>query len=140
MNIFNFRHISKRRKKIVDQMGVNVESHKLGWILVFCLIPSSLARPVQSIQTETTTVNALAAMLATQSNINIRPGFLPNLRHYDSLTKSPNQIQLPDIPQSTLRPKTFTTSMAVSNRALNVLLICGVIFLLHITDVTNIII
>ena len=121
-------------------MGVNVESDKLGWILVICLIPSSLARPAaQSIQTATTTADPLAAILATQ-NANIRPGFLPNLRPYESLTKSHNQTQVPEIPQSTLPPETSTTSTATSNLALNALLICNVIFLLHVTDGTNIII
>ena len=94
-------------------MGVNVESDTFCWILLFCLIHSSIARPSQSIQTATTTQDPLAAILSNQ-NVNIRPGMLSNLKlHF--LTKSHNQTQPSDIHQIALRPE--TTSTEEPNRA-----------------------
>ena len=92
-------------------MGANVESDTLGWILFFCVITSSLARPAP--QTATTTLDPLSRILRTQRT-NIRPGMLSNLKP-SSLTKSHNQIQSSDILQSTLRPETSTTLTAVSD-------------------------
>ena len=94
-------------------MGSNTESHTLSWILVFCLISSSLSRPSPSSQAPTTTLDPLSAILRPQ-NTNIRPGMLSNLKSY-SLIKSQNEIESSDIPQSALRSETSTTSTAVSD-------------------------